>query len=461
MNKQTKIIGILLLVLVVMLGGVYFYQRNFFTTHFLPKTYANNTDISELTVAQAEKKMLERNKSQVYEIKEGKEVIETLPKESLGIHYDFRDDLKKAMKQQKPSRWFLDSRQKKQLILTNHNLNEQELQTQLNQLKEKLDKINEERQPAQNASIEKTEAGFEIKPEVKGTAIDTEEVMAALTKSIQAGESTLDVSHFVHQPTVKANDPKLKEKLTQLEKISNQTVSYTLSGEKIDVPKETVTSWFIYNPESQEIDIDQEATKAYLASLGQKYNTSTNPTKFKSTKRGEVTVPAGTYSWTLAVDTEAAALREDLLAGNSVNRVPAFQGSAPAGAPLIGNTYIEIDMSNQHMYFYKNGKLELETDIVSGKPTTPTPHGVFYVWDKVKDTTLRGTNDDGSKYASPVDYWMPIDWTGVGIHDSPWQPAYGGKLWETIGSHGCINTPPSLAGNLFNAVEVGTPVLVF
>lgn len=95
MSKQTKIIGILLLVLVVMLGGVYFYQRNFFTTHFLPKTYANNTDISELTVAQAEKKMLERNKSQVYEIKEGKEVIETLPKESLGIHYDFRDDLKK------------------------------------------------------------------------------------------------------------------------------------------------------------------------------------------------------------------------------------------------------------------------------------------------------------------------------------------------------------------------------
>ena len=85
--------------------------------------------------------------------------------------------------------------------------------------------------------------------------------MAALTKSIQAGESTLDVSHFVHRPTVKANDPKLKEKLTQLEKISNQTVSYTLSGEKIDVPKETVTSWFIYNPESRKSILTKKQQK--------------------------------------------------------------------------------------------------------------------------------------------------------------------------------------------------------
>lgn len=28
-------------------------------------------------------------------------------------------------------------------------------------------------------------------------------------------------------------------------------------------------------------------------------------------------------------------------------------------------------------------------------------------------------------------YWMPVDWTGVGIHDSDWQPAYGGDLWKT------------------------------
>lgn len=45
-------------------------------------------------------------------------------------------------------------------------------------------------------------------------------------------------------------------------------------------------------------------------------------------------------------------------------------------------------------------KSGLETDIVSGKPTTPTPAGVFYVWNKEEDATLKGTNDDGTPYES-------------------------------------------------------------
>ena len=130
-----------------------------------------------------------------------------------------------------------------------------------------------------------------------------------------------------------------------------------------------------------------------------------------------------------------------------------MQGGTTADHPLIEDTYIEVDLENQHMWYYKDGKVALETDIVSGKPTTPTPAGVFYVWNKEEDATLKGTNDDGTPYESPVNYWMPIDWTGVGIHDSDWQPEYGGDLWKTRGSHGCINTPPSVMKELFGMVE--------
>lgn len=112
------------------------------------------------------------------------------------------------------------------------------------------------------------------------------------------------------------------------------------------------------------------------------------------------------------------------------------------------------------MWYYKDGKLALETDIVSGKPNTPTPKGVFYVWNKERNATLRGLNEDGTKYASPVDYWMPIDWEGVGIHDSNWQPTYGGDWWKQNGSHGCINTPPNVMKTLYDMIEVGTPVIV-
>ena len=61
----------------------------------------------------------------------------------------------------------------------------------------------------------------------------------------------------------------------------------------------------------------------------------------------------------------------------------------------------------------------LETDIVSGHPMTPTPTGVFYIWNKEEDAVLEGYNPRTEKdYESPVEYWMPVDWTGIGIHDS-------------------------------------------
>ena len=172
-----------------------------------------------------------------------------------------------------------------------------------------------------------------------------------------------------------------------------------------------------------------------------------------------MTVPAGTYSWTIWTDNEVEQLTELILSGKGfTNRVPAYQGSTTPETPLISNTYIEVDLQAQHMWYYKDGKVALETPIISGKPSTPTPPGVFYVWNKKRNEILRGED-----YASPVDYWMPIDWTGVGIHDSPWQNAnaYGGTSYTTVGSHGCINTPPDVCAKLFNMIDVGVPVVIF
>ncbi|MBM9833084.1 L,D-transpeptidase family protein, partial [Enterococcus faecalis] len=126
--------------------------------------------------------------------------------------------------------------------------------------------------------------------------------------------------------------------------------------------------------------IDEDKVRSYVTSIGEQYNTSTNSSTFQSTKQGEVTVPAGTLSWTIQTDAETEALIEALKAGEDFTRTPIAQGSTDAGSPLFGNTYIEVDLKNQHMWYYKDGKLVLDTKIISGKPATPTPTGVFYVW---------------------------------------------------------------------------------
>ncbi|MFR8249264.1 MAG: L,D-transpeptidase [Lachnospiraceae bacterium] len=56
---------------------------------------------------------------------------------------------------------------------------------------------------------------------------------------------------------------------------------------------------------------------------------------------------------------------------------------------------------------------------------------------------------------------MPFN-GNVGIHDADtWRSEYGGEIYKTSGSHGCVNTPTANAEKIFNTVEIGTPVIVY
>ena len=138
--------------------------------------------------------------------------------------------------------------------------------------------------------------------------------------------------------------------------------------------------------------------------------------------------------------------------------VPAYTKSSPIrGKDDIGNTYVEVDMGNQKMYFYKDGVLKLETDVVTGnlRLKHDTPEGVNYVYDKQKNRILRGPG-----YASPVDFWMAVN-GGIGIHDASWRSKFGGEIYKTDGSHGCINTPIEKMTELYDMVTLGTPVIMY
>ena len=73
---------------------------------------------------------------------------------------------------------------------------------------------------------------------------------------------------------------------------------------------------------------------------------------------------------------------------------------------------------------------------------------------KQKNRVLRGPG-----YASPVKYWMPVK-GGIGIHDARWRKEFGGDIYLTDGSHGCINMPPSKAKELYNMLSIGDRVVL-
>lgn len=121
----------------------------------------------------------------------------------------------------------------------------------------------------------------------------------------------------------------------------------------------------------------------------------------------------------------------------------------------VKSSYIEIFISKQKLYYYENDKLIIETDVTTGKPSTPTPVGEFKVTGKARNTILKG--DD---YQSFVEYWIAFIGRSYGIHDASWRNTFGSNLYLKEGSHGCINTPTPAVSKLYEYVKVGTPVYI-
>ena len=166
----------------------------------------------------------------------------------------------------------------------------------------------------------------------------------------------------------------------------------------------------------------------------------------------------GDYGWVINKKGEAAQIVEDIKNGESVTREPKYEQRAfVEGADDIGNTYIEIDYTNQHLWYYKDGSLVVDSDIVSGNLNNGngSPDGVFKVISRQSPATLKGED-----YESDVTYFMPFAYN-VGLHDASWRSSFGGSIYKNGGSHGCINLPYDAADTIYKNVELGTPVVAY
>ena len=119
--------------------------------------------------------------------------------------------------------------------------------------------------------------------------------------------------------------------------------------------------------------------------------------------------------------------------------------------------YVKVSISEQKLWYYKNGKLVLSSDVVTGhKGKHDTRKGTFRIHGRARNIYLIGKD-----YKSWVDYWIPIDSRGIiGLHDASWRSSFGGNIYTYDGSHGCINMPYSKVKQLYSSVEIGTLVII-
>ena len=73
---------------------------------------------------------------------------------------------------------------------------------------------------------------------------------------------------------------------------------------------------------------------------------------------------AVTYGWQMDRESETEALYQLLMAGESAERSPVYlEGAVTRGENDIGDTYVEIDYTNQRMWYNKDGSLLVETAV--------------------------------------------------------------------------------------------------
>lgn len=251
----------------------------------------------------------------------------------------------------------------------------------------------------------------------------------------------------------------------RLESFQQCGVVYRMGDEEIPVDASVVCDWIAVDDngcflldDSGGLQLRENAIQEFVGALAAKYDTVGVSRQFLSTRGDLVTVEGGLYGNKIDQDAETAYLKEAFeTKKNEVHEPVYLQEAWKQGSEDIGSTYIEVDMTEQKMYYYVDGVLTIDTPIVTGNTSRRmgTPSGVNYVYAKQKNRILRGPD-----YATHVDFWMPVK-GNIGIHDASWRGKFGGTIYQTNGSHGCINTPRAAMEQLFEMAEVGTPVVMF
>ncbi|MDO4745057.1 MAG: L,D-transpeptidase family protein [Bacillota bacterium] len=313
-----------------------------------------------------------------------------------------------------------------------------------------------------DAYVDVSDPQFPIVNHTYGTEPDMDRVFEDLTACISNGELNFvfDERDYFIMPEVTAKDPELLEYQKFCQKHLNQKITYKLGDETFTISSETLATLM-------KDDLSGEADKAkvakYVKSLAAEYDNINTTREFTSFTGKEVSVPPGTYGWMIDQEAETKALVADINSHKDVSRKPKFSATGYGKyCRDMGDTYIDVDISEQTVNYYKKGELVFSSPCVTGSAATGTVTdvGAYYILNKVRDVVLKGDNGDGTEYESFVHYWLGVNWAGEGFHDASWRSNFGGSIWTYNGSHGCINMPPRLMPEFYEMVDVDIPVAV-
>ena len=468
--KGLRIFGLILLMVLVIGGCAYAGVSYYYSDRFFEGTWINGINCSQKTAYEVETLLAQKQQNYSIQVSSRNLDPQTISGDQISYQYLSTGEVLNLLKSQKPYEWIKGMyEQKSYTVSENIGYNKTQLQEQLKSL---ACAQPENQTEPENAYVAFQDGQFVIVPETQGSKLDIKSAYQVLDTAVAAGLTAVDFSASPEayvNADVTQDDPGLQSALEACNNYTKASITYTFGSQTVTLDGNTIKDWLQFDDKGQLVWDDnsfQQHVADYVAQLAASYDTVGTDREFHTTSGRTVYVSSSVYGWKIDQSAEAAQLSQEIQSGTQTTREPIYSQTANSyGVNDLGDTYIEVDLSEQHMYYYQNGVDIFESDFVSGNMSyedRQTHAGIFTLYYKKSPDVLRGTmKADGSyEYEAEVQYWMPFD-GGIGFHDASWRDEFGGDIYLTDGSHGCVNMPPDSAGELYDLIQYGVPIVCF
>ena len=463
LRTALKLICVLVIVGCVLAAGIYAvydHYYEYYSTHFYEGTTINGKDVSYRTVDVIKKSIRSDISKYSLTVMEKDGSTEVLSSEDVGWAYVDDGKVDEFMESQDAKHWYKHFRDGQDFAISAGTTYDREKAAESIR---KLYALQEENvtKPVNAALVQNADGMYEVTPEVEGNLLIAEKVEKQILNALDQGKSSVSLVEpdcYEHPKIFKDNE-NLCRRRDQWNRLLSIHLTYAFGDNYEDIDREVLLPYITDDGENVTLSTDFVPDLVY--DWGGKYDSFGLERWFRTYSGEDVLVPGGDYGWCINIDETIAKVKSELEnADSGVKEVIWLYEAMGWDNDGLTGTYVEVSLDQQKLWCYKDYELIVATDVVTGQPTgdRETARGIFAIDAKKSPATLGRMDVQG--YSSPVSWWCPFN-GGQGLHDAPWRGAFGGNIYLSNGSHGCVNIPVDRMEDIYNAVSIGTAVVVY
>jgi len=294
---------------------------------------------------------------------------------------------------------------------------------------------------------------------VAGNQLDTNKLTTIILNKLkhQEVEFSINYDNCYKKPSYYLKDAAAEEGLKKLKKCLRSEITYKLPNTQIKITKNDFAEWLTLDS-NMRVDLINSKGARFIQKIARQHDIIEKNIIFTTNSGEQKTINSSELGTRIDIYRELYKLQKDIASGEKVEREPIYgMKGIPFGAFDSNKNYVEVSISDQKLWYYKNGQLITESNVVTGCPRRghATNTGAFYVKYKERNAIL-----DGLGYRSYVRWWMPFN-NGIGLHDARWRRKFGGEIYKADGSHGCVNLPSVTAQLLYEHIQPGSIVICY